>query len=782
MVSENNTNTSSRPAAISDWHKIEPKEFRREQIKMLWSHLPLIFLADIATSSFLLLLLVTTAYNPLSFVWYGVMVVVTALRALLTYRHNQLPASSHNYNSDWKFLIIGAFVSGCIWGSSAYVLPENPSFVTVGIISLWLAGLLAGAATTMSVLREVFFSFAIPASALYIVYIFLNITENQIPLGGSYLLFTAFITPIAMRIAGDFRHSIRLTLQNRNLQEKLKADATNLLEKEAELSKQKKRQATLQNQKAHVDEKLKDAGEDRLLLLDAVQEGIFGISNVGSITFINKSALKLLELEEDEAIGMSATKLICPVQNSPDSITQPNKAILTSYLIGRPAELIDSAFTKKDGTLMPVRFSSEAIEKAGKIIGAVVSFSDTTKQREMESMLIQSQKMEAIGRLTGGVSHDFNNLLTVIMGNLQFLQRELEGNENATSLVNKIMNAAKNGAELNARLLSFSREQALVTAPVDIGEMLREMHEFLARILGSDIDLSVNIDGSDCIAITDRNQLENGILNLCVNAKDAMPSGGKLAITAKRVRLSGSHLGREGNTELQDYVELTVSDNGTGIPQDIQKKIFEPFFTTKEKNQGTGLGLSTTYGFLRQSGGNIIVDSIPGQGATFRLYLPITGELSRAPEPVKILRNEKAVYEGKILIVEDDESVRDVASHMLKTAGFEVITAHNGSSGLREYKTNPDIDLVFSDVIMPGGMGGIELATKISELSPDLPILLATGYAEKELKDRIVDYKNVVLVAKPYDTNELPDLINSMMLQHPRLNKPAQDEGTDNRP
>ncbi|GJM12852.1 MAG: hybrid sensor histidine kinase/response regulator [Pseudohongiella sp.] len=769
LVTDSSTNASIKTAAVNDWQKIEPKEFRIEQIKMLWSHLPLMFLADIATSSFLLLLLVTTAYNPLSFYWYGVLVVVTAGRALHTYRHNQKPSTSYNYNTDWQFLIAGAFISGCIWGSSAFVLPENPSFVTVGLISLWLAGLLAGAATTMSVLREVFFSFAVPVSVLYISYIFLNITENQIPLGGGYILFVAFITPIAMRIAGDFRHSIRLTLQNRNLQEKLKADATSLLEKEAELTKQRKRQSALQTQKAHVDEKLKDADEDRLLLLDAVQEGIFGISNVGSITFINKSALALLGLEEDEVIGMSATKLICPVQDSPDSITQANKAILTSYLIGRPAELLSSAFTKKDGSLMPVRFSSEPIEKAGKIIGAVVSFSDTTSQREMENMLIQSQKMEAIGRLTGGVSHDFNNLLTVIMGNLQFLQHQLADNEKAITLVNKIMNAAKNGAELNSRLLSFSREQELVTAPVNIDEMLKEMHEFLDRILGEDIDLSLNLDDTDCIAMTDRNQLENGILNLCVNAKDAMPTGGKLAISAKTVRLSSSHLGHEENKDLQDYVELTITDTGTGIPLDIQKKVFEPFFTTKDKDEGTGLGLSTTYGFLRQSGGNITVDSIPGEGTTFRLFLPITGEkIGTAPEPVKIVKNKKASYEGKILVVEDDESVRDVASHMLQTVGFDVITAHNGSSGLREYKTNPDIDLVFSDVIMPGGMTGVELASKILELAPDLPILLATGYAEKELKDRLADHKNVVLVAKPYDTNELPDLINSMMLQHPK--------------
>lgn len=757
--------TKNSTSVKRDWHEIEPKEFRREQIKMLWTHLPLIFLADVAAGSILLLLLITTAYTPLSFVWYGTLILVTSIRALLTYSHNKRPATTYNYNSDWQFLIVGAFLSGCIWGSSAFALPENPSFVTVAIISLWLAGLLAGAATTMSVLREVFFCFAIPVTVLYVGYIYLNIVENQVPLGGGYLLFVAFIIPIAMRIAGDFRHSIRLTLQNRNLQENLKADAASLLQKEEELTKQKIQQAALKSLKAHADEKLQDADEHRLLLLNAVQEGIFGINNVGSVTFINKSALDLLEFEEDEVINMSATKLICPVHESPDNITQSNKSILTSYLIGRPAELIDSAFTKKDGSLVPVRFSSEPIEKSGKVIGAVVSFSDISKQKEMENMLIQSQKMEAIGRLTGGVAHDFNNLLTVVMGNLQFLQHKLADNDDAIGLITKIMNAAKNGAELNNRLLSFSREQALVTAPIDIREMLEEMYEFLNRILGEDIDLSLNMNDENCIAITDRSQLENGILNLCVNARDSMPNGGKLSIDVQTVSKAESHLGHENSSGIQDYVELSVTDNGTGIPLDIQKKIFEPFFTTKEKDRGTGLGLSTVYGFLRQSGGSITVDSTLGKGTTFRLYIPKTGESSGAKEPVKILNFEKADYKGKILIVEDDENVREVASHMLQSVGFEVVTAHNGSSGLDQYESHSDFDLVFSDVIMPGGMTGVELTQKILEITPELPILLATGYAEKELKDQLSDYENVVLVAKPYDTNELPDLINSMMAQ-----------------
>jgi len=753
-----------------NWHDISPDELRREKISMLYGQLSFIFLADAAAGSFLFLILMTTAYNAWAFLWFGVLLGSTGVRAVLAKRYLNAQGEIVDFESTRRFLIVGAGFSGVVWGCTTLVLPVNPSFVLTALVSLWLAGLLAGAATTMSVLKEVFFVFALPASAIYIAYVFLKIPVNQIELGGGYLIYVAFIIPIAMRISGDFQHTIILKLENSNLQEKLTTDTKRLEEKEEELLTQRRRQAALQSQKAHVDEKLKDADQDRLLLLDAVQEGIFGISNVGAITFINKSALALLQYEEDDVIGMSVTQLICPVHDNPESITQANKAIITSYLIGRPAELIDSAFSGKDGIMMPVRFSSEPVEKDGKVIGAVVSFADISKQKEMENMLIQSQKMEAIGRLTGGVSHDFNNLLTVIMGNLQFLKRHLTEDEKANTLIGKIMNAAKNGAELNNRLLSFSREQALETSPVDISEMLTEMHEFLDRILGEEIELDLRVMGEQCVAITDRTQLENGILNLCVNAKDAMPQGGKLSISAKTTRLAESHLGHDSNPDEHDYVELTVTDNGTGIPLDIQKKIFEPFFTTKEKNQGTGLGLSTVYGFLKQSGGNISVDSKLGEWTTFRLFIPLTAEIT-TPAQTKILPvASNKEYNGTILVVEDDENVRDVACHMLESAGFSVITAHNGVSGLREFKLHSEIDLVFSDVIMPGGMTGLEMAEKVLEMSPNMPVLLATGYAEKELKDRIAEQEKIVCVAKPYDTNELPDLIDSLLQQSKAAN------------
>ena len=732
---------------------------------MLYRQLPFILAADIITATFLLAILFSIAYNPLSFIWFFILVGSTVLRGVFANNHLNHCTDADDYPMRRNFLIAGAAFSGILWGSVLLVLPPNPSLLSASLIGLWLAGLLAGAATTMSMMKQVFFSFAIPASLLFIAFLFLVASEHVVTLGGGFAMYVAFILPIAMSISADFRNAITLKLQNTNLRKKLEADTRRLEEKEAELLTQRRKQAMLQSQKAHIDEKLKAADQDRLLLLDAVQEGIYGTNNTGTITFINQSAVRLLGFEADEIIGRSAAQLIYPLDNGPTNTMQANSAISACYRHGVSVQSVESVFMTKTGRSIPVRFSCEPVKKQGDVIGAVVSFADISRQKEMEFMLIQSQKMEAIGRLTGGVSHDFNNLLTVIMGNLQFLQKQLTANEKVTTLLNKVMNAAKSGAELNNRLLSFSREQALETNPVDIGEMLTEIHEFLGRILGEEITLEVKNLDSECIAMTDRTQLENAILNLCVNAKDAMPNGGRLLISAKKVRHAESFIGHEISEKEKDYIELSITDNGIGIPLQMQKQIFEPFFTTKEKNQGTGLGLSTVYGFMRQSGGNITVSSREGEGATFKLYIPVGTEAVKAhralPEP--IANDDK--YHGTILVVEDDDNVREVASQMLINAGFEVITANDGPSGLRLFQENPEVDLVFSDVIMPGGMTGVEMAEEILKLSPNKPILLTTGYTEKALKDRILEFSSIVCVAKPYDTNELPKYVNSMMRQ-----------------
>ena len=412
-------------------------------------------------------------------------------------------------------------------------------------------------------------------------------------------------------------------------------------------------------------------------------------------------------------------------------------------------------FCGKDEPIIPVQFFCRPIIEDSNLIGAVVSFIDMTNQIEMESKLLQSQKMEAIGRITGGVAHDFNNLLTLIMGNLQFLKRRLadDGRVDETEIIDKLVKAAKNGADLNKRLLSFSREQALLSKAENINSILGDMESFIRGIIGEDVNLVLKLDEDETTAKIDKTQFENVIVNLCVNAKDEMPSGGELTIATRRVKLHESANGMSMSNIERDYIEITVSDNGMGIPADIQDKVFDPFFTTKAMGEGSGFGLSTAFGFLQQSGGNISVESRQGEWTRFTLHLPVAIEDSSTHQTGPARSKTDVQYSGTVLLVEDD-------------SGVSVIAANDGNSGLERFNNNPNIDLVFSDIMMPGGMNGIDMAKRILQEKPTTPILLATGYTQQSLKDKIDESDHITCISKPYDTEKLPGLINSMMGKH----------------
>ena len=444
--------------------------------------------------------------------------------------------------------------------------------------------MLSGAAIALSVMRVVFFAFALTASVSFVLTALYHFENNQLEVVLSFLIFLAFNFLIALRVRSQTGSQFLATLQNAELETRLNAEAERLAAANEELKIQRRRQAALEAQKATSDSKLLAAAEERNLLLNSLQEGIFGISELGAITFINKSALHMLEYEEDELIGIAVPSLLNPIEDGGLS-DHNNQGMVRTYRDGIASNLIDSQFRTKSNHQLPVRYSAEPVVKDSKSIGAVVSFTDLSKLKETENMLLQSQKMEAIGRLTGGVAHDFNNLLTVILGNLQFLERNLQASKKESELIAKITAAAQSGAELNNRLLSFSREQSLHTSNVDVSELILEMQEFFSRILGEDIDLVCLASEQECIAATDRLQLENAILNLCINAKDAMSFGGTVTLSARQVPNPPSILSNvvsQSSTEAP-YIELSVADNGTGMPKEIAQKIFEPFSRQRAK-------------------------------------------------------------------------------------------------------------------------------------------------------------------------------------------------------
>ncbi len=755
--------SEATPKLLDEAH--DPKAFRREQIEMMYRQLPLMFTADAVAGAFLIFVLFNAETGLSTYLWYGFLTGTATIRYFIARHHQSKFTGEESMSMRWWFLVFSGGLGGFIWGNSWLLLPAEPEFNQVIFVAVWLAGMQAGASSTMSIIKEMYIAYTTATSLVYFIYLLLLGADFSYQVMGAYVMYLGFIVPIAWRTGGSFNRTLVLQTNNALLKDSLDTEAKRLVQNQQELEEEKRRHQALQTEKAAADEKLRIAAEERLLLLDTVGEGIIGLDNRGNIAFINSTALNHLQLDESDVLGNSALRLISAAGNESATNVEAFLAINRSFQNAEPVHNMECDLLGKDDVKIPIRFSCAPIVKGGVVDGAVISFSDVSEQKDMEAMLVQAQKMEAIGRLTGGVAHDFNNLLTVILGNLQFLKRQIESDERSLNFVDKTMAAAKRGAELNNRLLSFSREQDLQTDLVEINTILRDMELFLDRMVGEDVQLRMELLADESVVLTDQAQLENAMLNLAINAKDAMPEGGVLKIETHSVRLQKSYVRSDDSVGEGDFLEICVTDNGQGIEEEILEQIFEPFFTTKEKDSGTGLGLATVYGFLRQSGGNIIVDSELGEWTTFKIYLPIA-ETVAIPRRAKLKPAnlpEPNSYSGKVLVVEDSTNVREVAVHALSEAGFDVLSAADGRQGLEVFECNPDLDAVFSDVIMPGGLTGIDMAERMLEKSPNLPILLATGYTEKSMKDRMLATSQAVFISKPYDTEDLPGLIHAMM-------------------
>ena len=373
---------------------------------------------------------------------------------------------------------------------------------------------------------------------------------------------------------------------------------------------------------------------------------------------------------------------------------------------------------------------------------------DEAEGREAaEGALRQSQRLEAIGQLTGGVAHDFNNLLMIISGSVQRLRSEIS-DKRAMRLLDMIGTATQRGETLTRQLLTYSRRQTLTPQVVDLAQLLPVLRELLMRSLRTDIEIKLEAPDAVCTVRVDPSEFELAILNLAVNAKDAMPSGGTLSIRAKPVTLKGeaSEEGLSG-----DFVAVRIADTGHGIPADVMTRVFEPFFTTKEVGKGTGLGLSQVYGFAKQSGGTAIVSSTEGRGTTVTLFLPRSHE---QPEPAAPPSPTPTPVEaaGTVLLVEDNADVAEVGADYMRQLGYRVRSVATVQAALAGLRLDPQVDLVFSDILMPGGRNGLDLAREIGERFPHIPVLLTTGYSASA--QDAVRY-GVAVLQKPYDLEGL---------------------------
>jgi PAS domain S-box-containing protein len=480
---------------------------------------------------------------------------------------------------------------------------------------------------------------------------------------------------------------------------------------------------------------------------------LYALGPDGRIENVSHTWLDLLGYAREEAIGRQLTDFM-----TEDSVSRYQQA--TWPRLQRGGEIRDAEYqlVRKSGEILDVILSARTELSSDNSLLTLGGVIDVTARRRAEEALRQSQRMEAIGQLTGGVAHDFNNLLMVISGAAERLRRTV-ADPAAGQPLEMISTAVKRGQNLTGHLLSFARRQTLETAVVDLASTLPKISEMLRRSLRGDIEIRISARDNPCRARVDPGELELALLNLGVNARDAMPDGGILSVTVRKERLSGEPTadGLRG-----EFVVVELKDSGIGIAPEILPRVFDPFFTTKGAGKGTGLGLSQVYGFAKQSGGTATIRSKPGYGTIVSIYLPATAEASHSEQADAPTQDEVRPEKGTVLLVEDNEEVATISTEYLEQLGYSVDYAPSGSVALQKLQKKRSYDLIFSDILMAGSIGGLELARIVQEHHPDIPVLLTTGYSQRA-QEAVREGRSIL--QKPYDLRGLSRAIKELRVK-----------------
>lgn len=514
-------------------------------------------------------------------------------------------------------------------------------------------------------------------------------------------------------------------------------------------------------------EKVLHAKETELrAVLDHAPDSILSIRHDGKIVSINKAGELMFGYKVQDIYKQEISVLIPPGTNGNEHATI-NKLIEAGDE-GRKDQVIQELVgKKKDGTTFPVEVSLGPM--AGEDGGFIVVIRDISQRRDVEERFRQAQKMEAVGQLTGGVAHDFNNLLTAVIGGLRLLEGEKLSNS-AKDCVELALSSAVRGAELTKRLLAFSRRQALEAKAYEASELVRDMETLIKRSIGAEVKFEIHTPDKLLSVLVDRNEFENVLLNLSINARDAMPSGGTLSIEVSEVEIGEKRAERD-EMNPGKYVLTTVSDTGLGMTEEVKKKALEPFFTTKGVGKGTGLGLSQVFGFVKQSGGHMTIYSELGHGTSIKLYLPLIEGASeieaieeKAVELLKDPETRKHLKGKKILLVDDDPGVRMFAEKVLSASNYRVTTADDGASALEAIKNGKNFDLLIADMVMPDDITGADIAEAFRKKFPGSGILFCSGYPEKVLRTNGRLAVTGEVLPKPYDLTALLTKVEQLLV------------------
>ena len=493
-------------------------------------------------------------------------------------------------------------------------------------------------------------------------------------------------------------------------------------------------------------------------VLDATPDALLGVDGNSRVVLVNAEAERLFGLRRFELVELPVERLL------PDGLPRP------TIFADEPAAARQRTAIREDGTKVPVEISLSALRTDdGPIV--MVAIRDVTEQQRLrdeaekerlEARMQRTQRLESLGQLAGGVAHDFNNLLAVILNYAAFIIEDGAGTPFAAD-AEQIARAGRRGSELTHQLLAFARREVIRPRPLDVNAIVREVQQMLSRAIGEHIALGTHLALTVPPVMADPGQLEQVLVNLAVNARDAMPAGGRLTIDTNVVDVDEHHAAARGGLEPGRYVRLRVSDTGTGMPKDVVDRAFDPFFTTKPSGEGTGLGLATVYGIVTQAGGSVHIYSEPGLGTTITVLLPATSE--QPAEPAECAADRDVRGQGQtVLVVEDEAALRQVTSRILRRGGYTVLIAEDGPDALRIAGEHPEpIDVLVTDVIMPG-MLGKEVAQRIVELRPQVKVLYMSGYAQPVLASHGTLDPDVYLLEKPFTSGELLTAVHDLYL------------------
>ncbi|MBI5559569.1 MAG: PAS domain S-box protein [Deltaproteobacteria bacterium] len=518
-------------------------------------------------------------------------------------------------------------------------------------------------------------------------------------------------------------------------------------------------------QRIKTDQQVEKLNRQNRLLLESAGEGIYGVDIQGRTTFMNPAAVRLTGFTEAEMLGRNQHELLHHTKTDGNRYPVCDCPVHATLATGKPHFVTNEVFWKKNGANFPVEYIVTPVLEGDEIIGAVVLFNDITARKTLEKQLLHAQKMEAVGRLTSGIAHDFNNLLTTILGYSEMLLMKLRQDDPIRDKIQMINQAGRMAAGLTRQLLTFSRKQILEIKTINLNTVIDRLTKMLERLIGENISLDIKYNSPECYIQADAGQCEQIIMNLVINAKDAMPKGGQLGIGSEVV-----HLDTEKHTGFDDilsgsYVLLKITDTGEGMTEETQKLIFEPFFTTKEQGKGTGLGLATVYGIIKQHNGFVTVSSAPGQGTTFDIYFP----LSNAQPARETIMAGSFLPRGTetILVVDDTPSIRQFIRDALNPLGYKILEAHNGEEALKYHDAGASgtIDLLLTDMVMPG-LSGKELARAMRPSHSAMRTLYMSGYINSDLDENQTGGASMNFITKPLSAREIAHKVRSVLDSH----------------